>query len=59
MELKTAIEILKYHQEWRQGKRDDMIHTPRKLTEAIDIVIEQVEKDYISTETEQLIKQPK
>jgi len=42
MELKTAIEILEYHQEWRQGKRDDMIHEPSKLTEALDIVLQQV-----------------
>lgn len=39
MELKTAIEILEYHQEWRLGKRDDMIHEPKKLTEALDIVL--------------------
>ena len=44
MELKTAIEILEYHQEWRLGKRDDMIHEPKKLTEALDIVLEQVKK---------------
>jgi hypothetical protein len=42
MELKTAIEILEYHQEWRLGKREDMIHEPKKLTEALDIVIEAV-----------------
>lgn len=44
MELKTAIEILDYHQEWRLGKRDDMIHTPKKLTEALDIVLSEVKK---------------
>ena len=32
MELKTAIEILEYHQEWRLGKREDMIYEPKKLT---------------------------
>jgi hypothetical protein len=42
MELKTAIEILEYHQEWRLGKREDMIHEPKKLTEAIDVVLEAV-----------------
>ena len=42
MELKTAIEILEYHQEWRLGKREDMIHEPKKLTEAIDIILEAV-----------------
>jgi hypothetical protein len=45
MELKTAIEILVYHQEWRQGKRDDMIHEPRKLTEAIDVILFEIQKE--------------
>ena len=44
MELKTAIEILEYHQEWRLGKREDMIHEPKKLTQAIDIVLNEVKK---------------
>ena len=44
MELNTAIEILEYHQEWRLGKREDMIHEPKKLTEAIDIVLSEVKK---------------
>ena len=42
MELQTAIEILEYHQEWRLGKREDMIHEPKKITEALDIVISEV-----------------
>ncbi len=44
MELNTAIEILDYHQEWRLGKREDMIHEPKKLTEALDIVLSEVKK---------------
>ena len=44
MELKTAIEILEYHQKWRLGKREDMIHKPKKLTEALDIVLMRVKK---------------
>jgi hypothetical protein len=44
MELQTAIEILEYHQEWRLGKREDMIHEPKKLTEALDIVLIEVKK---------------
>lgn len=44
MELQTAIEILEYHQEWRLGKKEDMIHEPKKLTEALDIVIAEVKK---------------
>ena len=56
MELKTAIEILEYHQEWRLGKREDMIHEPKKLTEALDIVLSEVKKfrlDTISGRSEQ------
>ena len=49
MELKTAIEILDYHQEWRLGKSDDMIHEPKKLTEALDIVLSEVKKLNIHT----------
>lgn len=44
MEIQTAIEILSYHQEWRLGKRDDMIHEPKKLTEALDILLTEVKK---------------
>lgn len=43
--LKTAIEILEYHQEWRLGKREDMIYEPKKLTEALDIVLIEVKKN--------------
>ncbi len=42
MELKTAIEILEYHQEWRLGKREDMIHEPKKLTQALEIEVNKV-----------------
>lgn len=45
MELKTAIEILEYHQKWRLGKREDMIHEPKKLTEALDVVLREVKKN--------------
>jgi len=44
MTLKQAIEILDYHQEWRLGKRDDMIHEPKALTEALDMVLAEVKK---------------
>ena len=42
MEIKKAIEILEYHQEWRLGKREDMIYEPKKLTQALDIVLSEV-----------------
>ena len=48
MELKTAIEILEYHQEWRLGKREDMIHEPKKLTQALDIILNEVKKLEVS-----------
>jgi len=54
MELKTAIEILEYHQEWRLGKREDMIHEPKKLTEALDIVLSEVKKFRLGAVTESL-----
>jgi len=44
MELKKAIEILEYHQEWRIGKRDGMIYTPKELTKAFDLVLNEVKK---------------
>jgi len=47
MEINTAVEILEYHQEWRQGKREDMIHEPKKLTQALDIVLSEVKKLHI------------
>ena len=48
MELKTAIEILEYHQEWRLGKREDMIHDPKRLTEALDMVLNEVKKYHLA-----------
>jgi len=59
MELKTAIEILDYHQEWRLGKRDDMIHDPKKLTEALDLVLIQVKKNLMDGVMEQCLKPKK
>lgn len=39
MKLKEAIKILEHHQEWRLGKRNDMIQEASTLTEALDIVL--------------------
>lgn len=44
MELQTAIEILEYFQQWRLGKRDDMIYEPKELTKALDVVLSEVKK---------------
>ena len=54
MELQTAIEILEYHQKWRLGKREDMIHEPKKLTEALDIVLSEVKKNRLAAVIESL-----
>lgn len=40
MTLKTAIQILEYHQLWRTGKTDRMPYTPKELTQAMDMVID-------------------
>lgn len=44
LELKTAIEILEYHQKWRLGEVDEMIYTSRQITESLDIIIKEVKK---------------
>ena len=59
MELKTAIEILEYHQEWRLGKRNDMIHEPKMLTQALDVVISEVKKYISATNNTKSWKQKK
>lgn len=53
MELQTAMEILEYHQQWRLGKREDMIYEPKKLTEALDVVISKV-KNFSKEEVERM-----
>lgn len=44
MRLKKAVEILEQHQEWRLGKSEEMIHSPKKITKALDVVISKVKK---------------
>jgi len=44
MDLQDAIKVLDYHQRWRQGIEEDMKYKPLQLTEALDIVLEQVKK---------------
>lgn len=48
MELQKAIEILEHHQQWRLGKIDDMRWEPRELTDALDLVLEQVKNCLIA-----------
>ena len=39
MTFKKALEILKVHQSWRQGKIDEMPYKPLEITEALDILL--------------------
>jgi hypothetical protein len=45
MELNKALEILRYHQQWRLGKIDEMKHSPSELTEAIDTLLKQFDEN--------------
>jgi len=42
MDLQTAIEILEYHQKWRLGEIEHMILEPKRITEALDVVLSEV-----------------
>ena len=43
MDLKTAIEILEYYQEWRLGK-DCEQPNPKLITKALQVVLTEVKK---------------
>jgi len=44
MNIKKAIEVLEYHQQWRLGD-DDIVQTnARELTESINIILVEVKK---------------
>ena len=38
-ELEDAIQKLQHHQDWRRGKRDDMLHDVKDLTKSINTVL--------------------
>lgn len=42
MKLEQAIEILEHHQVWRLGKSDEMKHSSKELTAALDVAIDVV-----------------
>jgi hypothetical protein len=44
MKINKALEILEYHQQYRQGLIDEMKYTPRQITEALDVLIEFVKQ---------------
>lgn len=45
MELNKALEILRYHQQWRVGKIDEMKYSPTQLTMAIDTLLKQFDEN--------------
>jgi hypothetical protein len=51
MELQKAIEILEYYQDWRLGKKEDMIYEPKELTEALDIVVSEVRTNRLGADS--------
>ena len=44
MDIKKAIEILSYHQEWRTGEKEWMIYSPSELTEALAVALWELKK---------------
>ena len=49
MELNTAIEIVEYHRELVLGRREDIIHEPKILTQALDILLKEVNKSRLES----------
>jgi hypothetical protein len=39
MTLDQAIEILTYHNRWRQGLEEEMKYSPKELTMAIELIL--------------------
>lgn len=54
MELQTAIKILEDFQAWRLGKRNDFMHAPKTLTEALDVVLRDVKGDRVEAVSRRL-----
>lgn len=47
MNLREAIEVLEYHQDWRLGKVDEMPYKPKEITEALDILLASVKSKQV------------
>ena len=47
MTTAKALEILKYHNDWRQGKNHGYLYTSDELTQALDVAIKHLE--YVET----------
>ena len=43
MKLKTATKILKDHNQWRKGSDDKPMTEPKKLTKAIETIVDYLE----------------
>lgn len=52
MTLEQAIEILEYHQKWRLGEIKEMIYPPKKLTQAIDVLLDEFKNKGKQNDTE-------
>jgi hypothetical protein len=50
MKKEEAIRILEEHQKWRLGKTDIMTYSPIMLTNALDIVLDNYEKQQLEIE---------
>lgn len=48
-DISEALEILIQHQRWRQSLTNDMPYTPSQLTEALDVVIAELQKKLTNT----------
>jgi len=47
MNITEAIKILKDHNEWRKGSDEKQMAEPKELSQAIDVIINYVEKDIL------------
>jgi hypothetical protein len=58
MEITTAIQILKTHNEWRKGSDEVEMGNPKELSEAIDVIVKfceiriELEADFIKALSE-------
>lgn len=47
MNLREAIEVLEYHQDWRLGMVDEIAYKPSEITEALDILLASVKSKQV------------
>ena len=54
MDIQTAIEIVEYHQSWRLGEKEEMLHEPRVLTDAINVLLAEVKRKWVNIKDQPL-----